>query len=137
MLARNEQVQFQNLQDPQQAPQVQAWQEHSTHYDEHIKVLKSLSFRSWSPQGQQAFMQHVQQTEQVLNEQAQAEAQAMIDQERELRSVREQEELKADVQRSIAEAAIELVFEQAGITIQEVVSQIADQQGESETSSEE
>jgi hypothetical protein len=135
--ARNEQAFFQNLKDPQQAPQVQPWQDHPTHHQEHVRVLKSLEFRAWSEPGQQAFVQHVQQTEQILNEAAQAEAQAMIEQERQLREVREQEELKADIQRELAVKTIELVLESTDRTINDVVKALLKAQEQEETSTEE
>lgn len=135
--ARNEQSFFQNLKDPQEAPQVQPWQDHPTHHQEHVRVLKSLEFRAWSEPGQQTFIEHVQQTEQILNEAAQAEAQAMIEQERQLREVREQEELKADIQRELAVKTIELVLESTDRTVNDVVKALLKAQEPEETSTEE
>lgn len=96
--ARNEHTTFQNLQQGEQPPQVEAWQSHEVHYDEHTSVLKSLRFKSWPQHAQQAFMQHVQETSDQLNQAAEEEAKAMIEQERQLREVREQAELKSAVQ---------------------------------------
>lgn len=127
--ARNEQVEFQNLKPgeggaPTEPPSVQTWQNHQTHYTEHTKVLKSMRFRAWSQEARAAFLQHVQETEKQLNELAQQEATAMVDQERELRHVREQEELRADVMKKWAESLIDLVADTTGLQIQDLMGLI-------------
>jgi hypothetical protein len=60
-------------------PEVGFWQNHDIHYRQHVRVLKSATFRDWSPQGQQAFMEHVQQTMQARDQKAvqMAQMQAM------------------------------------------------------------
>jgi hypothetical protein len=45
-------------------PQVGFWQNHDIHYLQHCRVLKSAAFRDWAPEAQQAFLQHVQETQQ-------------------------------------------------------------------------
>lgn len=119
--ARNEQLVFQNLAEGEEPPAVQPWQNDMAHYTEHIKILKSLRFRAWPEHARSAFLEHVSETEERLNAQAQEEAQAMIDQERQLRHVREQEELRADVMKEWAKSLIELVAETTGIEIQDVL----------------
>jgi len=120
--ARNEQVEFQNL-DPQQPLEIepQSWQNHAVHHAEHVKIPKSLRFRAWSEEARKAFLEHIAATEEILNEAAEAEAEAMVDQERKLRQVREQEELRADVMREWAKSLIELVAETTGIEIQDIM----------------
>jgi len=56
-------------------PQVEFWQNHDVHYNQHIRVLKSSSFRDWNEQAQQAFLQHVQETQQARQQKAQESAQ--------------------------------------------------------------
>lgn len=121
MEARNEEVAFQNLQQGQEPPQVQPWQNHAAHWEQHTSILKSMRFRAWPEEAQQAMLQHVAETEEILNQEAQEEAQAMIDQERQLRNVREMEELKADVMREWAETIIELVAMTAGLEVQDIL----------------
>lgn len=127
--ARNEQVEFQNLKSGIEPPSVQSWQNHGTHYAEHTRVLKSLRFRAWPDEARQAYLKHVEETEKILNDQAQEEAQAMVTQERELRHVREQEELRADVMKKWAESLIDLVAETTGLEIQDVMGLIEKAQG--------
>lgn len=119
--ARNEQVIFKNLPEGEAPPEPQSWQNAVTHYNEHTRVLKSVRFKAWPQHAQQAFLDHVSATEQILNEQAQQEAQAMVEQERELRRVRAQEELRADVQEKWATQIIELVAKSAGLEIEDLM----------------
>lgn len=112
--ARNEHMMFQEIQDPRMAPQPEFWQNHQTHLDEHEAILKSLTFKSWPPVAQQAFLQHVQATAQLLNQAAQEEQQSMIDMERALREVRETAELQKDIKEMIAEAVIDSISEALG-----------------------
>ena len=119
--ARNEEMMFQFLQPGQQPPSVESWQNHEAHYASHVLIPKSMRFKAWSPEAQQAFLQHIADTEEVLNEAAQAEADAMIAQEQQLRAVREQEELKADVMREWAKNLINLVAETTGLEVQQVL----------------
>jgi hypothetical protein len=63
-------------QDPDaQVPQVGFWQNHDVHYLQHVRILKSAAFLDWTPEGQQAFLQHVQETQQARDEKAQQAAQ--------------------------------------------------------------
>jgi len=89
----------------------QFWQDHGAHLDEHEKVLKSMEFKSWPQQAQQAFVQHVQGTSQMLNQAADQEQQAMIDMEKALREVRETAELQADLKKMVAEMVISSISE--------------------------
>ena len=106
--AKNEHSAFKEGQGPQEP---QFWQDHGAHLDEHEKVLKSMEFKSWPEQAQQAFVQHVQQTSQLMNQAADEEQQAMIAMEKALRDVRETAEFQANVKEMIAEAVIESVTE--------------------------
>lgn len=120
MEARNEEVAFRNLREGQDPPQVREWQEHGTHYESHTKILKGQRFKAWPQHAQQAFLQHVQQTGEVLNQQAESEAQAMVEQERQLREVREQAEVRADVMKEWARQLIALVAESTGLELQDI-----------------
>jgi hypothetical protein len=119
--ARNEEMTFQFLQQGQQPPQPESWQNHEAHYASHILIPKSMRFKAWPPHAQQAFLQHIADTEEILNEQAQAEADAMVAQEQQLRAVREQEELKADVMREWATSLIKLVADTTGLEVAQVL----------------
>jgi len=109
MEARNEQMMFESFRggDPSQLPKLQPWQNDIVHHNEHGLVLKSRRYQAWHPAAQQAFLQHHQETEQRINQAAQAEAEAMIEQERQLRTVREQAELQHEIQGMAVEALIE------------------------------
>jgi hypothetical protein len=119
--ARNEQVEFQNMRGDTEPPQIQPWQNHFTHHAEHTKILKSMRFRTWSNEAREAYMKHVQEHEEILNEHAQEEADAMIEQEQKLRRVREQEEVRADVMKEWAKSLIALVAETTGLEVQDVL----------------
>jgi hypothetical protein len=119
--ARNEEMAFQFLQPGQEPPKPESWQDHGAHHASHVLVPKSMRFKAWSPEAQQAFLQHIADTEEILNEQAQAEADAMVAQEQQLRAVREQEALKADVMQEWAKALIGLVAETTGLEVQQVM----------------
>lgn len=118
--ARNEQIEFRNWDGQTAPPQVQQYQDHNVHWTEHTKVLKSQRFRAWPEHARQAYMEHIQQHGQALAQQAQEEADAMVEQEQRLRQVREQEELRADVQRKWAEELIDLIAESTGLEIQDI-----------------
>ena len=113
--ARNIISTFRNLQQNEPPPQPEFWQEVSTHYEEYLKILKSQRFKSWDQQNAAAFTQYVQQFGEILNNQAQEEADAMVEQERALRGVREQTETQGEIQRMVAElvlSTLEPVLEQ-------------------------
>ena len=118
--ARNEEMDFQFWDGQSPLPQPESWQNHSAHYAHHILIPKSRRFRAWSQESQQAFLQHIQQTGEILNSQAEEEAQAMVDQEKQLRAVREQEELKADVMKEWAKSLIDMVSQTTGLEIEQV-----------------
>ena len=119
--ARNEQVDFQNLQEGQEPPAMQSWQNNQAHHVEHSKILKSRRFKAWSEFAQNAFLEHFEETEQALNEAAQQEADAMISQEKQLRAVREQEELRADVMKEWAVKVIELVATTTKLEVEDIM----------------
>lgn len=119
--ARNEIVEFQNWDGQTPLPEPQFWQNHSTHWDEKTAVLKSQRFKAWRPEARQAFLQNVQAHGQILDQQAAEEAQAMIEQEQQLRQVREQEELRADVMKEWARQLIELVAKTTGMEVEDVM----------------
>lgn len=119
--SRNEEMAFQFLQEGQEPPKPESWQNHEAHYASHILVPKSMRFKAWSPEAQQAFLQHIQETGEILSEQAQEEADAMIQQEQQLRAVREQEALKADVMKEWAKSLIDLVAETTGMEVEQVM----------------
>lgn len=104
--ARNEISDFRNLQQGQQPPQMQSWQNSEVHLDEKLRVVKSREFKAWSPPAQQALMANIQQHTERLNQSAEAEAQAMVEQEKSLRQVREDVEVGGDIRREMAEEII-------------------------------
>ncbi len=73
----------------------------------------------------------MQQHEQILNQQAEEEAEAMVEQEKSLRRVREQEELRADVMKQWAVSLIELVKETTGLEVEDILRRV---QGEGDVS---
>lgn len=123
MEARNEIVEFQNFRGGQ-PPQPQPWQNSLVHWEEKTKVLKGQRFRSWNPAARDAFLQNVQAHEEILNKQAKEEADAMVEQEKALRRVREQEELRADVMKQWAVSLIELVKETTGLEVEDILSRV-------------
>jgi len=120
--ARNEQGEYRNF-DPNNPidTEVKPWENSGVHHAEHVKVPKSLRFRAWSEEARGAFLEHIEKTEDALNEAAQSEADAMVEQEKRLREVRETEELRADVQLEWAKSLIGLVVETTGIEIQDIM----------------
>lgn len=120
MEARNEITQIENLQPGQQPPQVQDWQDSATHLDEKERILKSLRFRSWDPHKQNALRQNVKQHEKRLNQQAQQERDAMVEQERRLREVRENAELQANILESFAEKMIDVLADRMNMSRDEI-----------------
>ena len=119
--ARNEEMTFQFLKPGEEPPKLEMWQNHNSHWDTHVKIPKSLAFKAWSQENQQAFLAHLQETGEKLNEAAEQEAQSMVDQEQKLRAVREQESLKADVMKEWAKSLIELVAETTGLEVEHVL----------------
>jgi len=110
--ARNEQATFKNLPpntDPQMLPQVKFWEELATHYEEHTKVVKSKRFEAWPEHAKEAFIQHIQQTSEALNAQAEEESQAFLQQEMQLRQIRETIETKADIQKMSTEMLMDVL----------------------------
>lgn len=118
--ARNEHTVFQNW-NGGDLPKPQSWQNHLTHYTEHANVLKSQSFGAWAPERQAMFIQHFSETAEILNRQAEEETQALVDQEQKMRRVRETEEVRADVIRQWAMAAINMVAETTGLEVKNVM----------------
>jgi hypothetical protein len=51
-----------------QAPQVEWWQNHEVHFNQHVRLLKSGSHLKWSPEAQQLFVAHVQETMQARDQ---------------------------------------------------------------------
>ena len=58
--------------EPLEIPQLQPWQNHVFHRRSHARTLKTAGFREWSPEAQQAFVQHYMETEQQLQDMAMA-----------------------------------------------------------------
>lgn len=119
--AKNELIAFQNWDGQSEPPQLQPWQNSMVHWDEKTKLLKSQRFRAWSDQARQALLENIQAHEERLNQQAEEEAKAMVEQEQQLRHVREQEELRADVMGEWAKAAIQLLVETTGLEVSEIM----------------
>lgn len=134
MEAKNEEVEFRNMQQPGQGPKIQSWQNHNAHYDQHTRTVKSMRFKGWPEPAQQAFLEHIEETQEIINQQAEEEAQAMVDQEQQLRRVREQEELRADTMRKWAESLIDLLVEVTGLEAQDLMG-LLERPGDGETTS--
>ena len=121
--ARNENNQFAGLnvqgQDPQtgqpqfdrQPPNVGPHNNHETHMAEHIKLPKSLVFKSWHPAKQQAFMQHVSGHEQAIQQAADSQKQSMLDQEKQLRQIRADAETSQDVKTELGKALVDALVQ--------------------------
>lgn len=45
-----------------ETPTVEWWQNHEVHFNHHVRMLKSGTFREWNPEAQEAFMEHVRET---------------------------------------------------------------------------
>ena len=114
--ARNENYMFQSLRENEEPPQVQPWQDDVTHLEEHKRELKSLAFRGWSQQAQEAMLDHVSQHEQRIAEAQQSQQQAALEQEKQLREIRAQAETTQDVRtelgKQVAAAVVELLKEE-------------------------
>lgn len=61
--------------DASEVPQVEWWQNHVVHFNQHVRVLKSADFLEWAPEAQDLFKQHVQQTMQARDGKAAQAAQ--------------------------------------------------------------
>lgn len=110
--AKNEEVIFNSLPDQQDGPQPQMWQNHAKHYAQHVKVLKSVLFqRGWSPWQQQAFLKHVQETQQILQQNADTQKQSMLDQEKQLRDIRAGAQTAQDVRTALGEKLVEVLVD--------------------------
>jgi hypothetical protein len=108
--AKNEHVVFQNIQsedDP--APTLQSWQNNAKHYAEHVKVPKSVTFRGWSDPAKKAFLKHIEDTQQALQQAAQAQEQSVITQEKQLRDIRAAAETSQDVRTEFGKQLVDLL----------------------------
>ena len=56
-------------------PEVGFWQNHDIHYRQHVRAIKSAAFRKWAPEAQEAFKQHVMETQQQRDQKAAQSAQ--------------------------------------------------------------
>ena len=105
--ARNENNTFRTLQDPQQTPPVQQWQNHPSHLDEHYKDRKGVSFAGWPQVAQQAFDQHIAQHEQAYKQQQDTQQQTMMDQESQLRNIRMTADSATATRSALGEALVQ------------------------------
>jgi hypothetical protein len=81
------------------------------HLQEHDRVLKSLTFKAWPEEAQQAFLQHIAEHEQRLAEQQRQQQQTLFEQEQGLRSIRAAIESSKDVRSAFGEALVDLFTE--------------------------
>jgi len=81
------------------------------HLVEHDRALKSLTFKAWPPEAQQAFLQHIAQHEQRLAAQQQQQQQTLVEQEQSLRAIRAQAESAKEVRSAFGEALVDLFAE--------------------------
>jgi len=109
--SRNEISMTRNLPPNSQPPAPKPWQNSQVHVSEKERIMKSARFTSWPPQAQQALLQNVEAHKKILSDAAASEQRAMLEQESQLREIREELELSADVRRMIAEQVIEGIIE--------------------------
>jgi hypothetical protein len=114
--AKNEHVVFRSLPAPQEGqqasagPQPQSWQNHAKHYAEHVKLLKSVTFSAWAPHQKQAFLQHVEQTGQIIQQAQEAQQQSVLAQEKQLREIRASAETAQDVRTALGEKLVDVLL---------------------------
>lgn len=109
--AKNEHVVFQGLKENEQPPVPESWQNNAKHYAEHVKVLKSVSFKQgWSPLAQDAFKKHVDATQQLLAQAAQAQEQNTLDKEKQLRDIRAAATTSQDVRTALGEKLVDVLL---------------------------
>ena len=94
-----------------QNPEYKEFQDSETHLTEKLKTLKSLAFKGWDEQAQEALLQNVQQHREALQEQQQSEEEALTEQERKLRTIRAETEAMGDIRKALGEKLLDLVME--------------------------
>jgi hypothetical protein len=112
--AKNENNMFKGMrEDPQsgqmmdQPPNVEGYQNHQAHLEEHGKIPKSLAFKTWSQPKQQAFMQHMSGHEQAISQAQQGQQQSMLQMEQALRQIRDTSEMQKDVKTELGKALVD------------------------------
>jgi hypothetical protein len=111
MEARNENHMFRTWQPGTQPPSRKPWQNDTAHFQEHQVVPKSLEFSSWPEQQQQAFLAHMAEHEQAIQQANEQEKQAMLEQERALREIRAQAETSQAIKTALGENMSEALME--------------------------
>lgn len=101
MEAMNENQMFRVVQSADQIPKRQPWQNDEKHYEKHIMVPKSLEFRAWPEELQKAFLGHLSEHEQAMQQLQKQQQDAMYEQERTLRQIRADAETTQDVKTAV------------------------------------
>ena len=107
--ARNELNDFRNLQEGQPPPEAKPWQNSPTHLEEKKKIVKSIPFKGWPKQAQDALLQNLSQHEQMIAQQQKAAQESMLQQEQALRGIRGQAESASAVRTALGEGLVEML----------------------------
>jgi len=110
---------------------VEQYQNHAVHIAEHKRALKSMKVKSAPPELKQTLIQHMGEHEQILADAAQAQEQAVIAREKQMRDIRETAEMQANVKEMIAEAIVEAVGEGMKQAMADIMS-IKEERGSNE-----
>lgn len=110
LAARNENGEFTNWNGQNELPEMNDWDEHATHIQEHTRQLKGMSFKGWRPDAKQAFLQHISQHEQAVQQAEQDAQEAMLQQEQRMRGIRADAETSQDVRTALGEGLVEVLM---------------------------
>ncbi len=105
--ARNEHAMIMNGQQIEVRPH----QNHPAHVDEHQRIMKGISYRSWPKEAQQALEQNIQQHQEALQQEQTSRRQAMLATEREMREIRGMADSAAKVRTALGEEFAEMFGE--------------------------
>jgi hypothetical protein len=105
--ARNEHAMLMNG----QPIEVKPYQNHPTHVDEHERVMKGISYRSWPPDQQKALEQNIDEHKKTLSEEQESQRQSMLATEREMREIRGMADSAAKVRTALGEEFAEMFGE--------------------------
>jgi len=109
--AKNEITMFKMLKEGQEPPQMMPWQDHAQHVAVKTRAMKSLTYRAWSKESQDALLKNVGEHEQALAESEKAGQASMLENEKALRDIRAQAETSKDVRTALGEALVQKFVE--------------------------
>lgn len=107
--ARNEHPLFQNFQEGMEVPTIQPWNNHAAHLAEHVKLAKSLGFKSWPEEKQGSLLQHMGMHEEEINKAQQAQQEQQLNMEKQLREIRGQAESSQAIREAFGEELVQLI----------------------------